>query len=459
MRTIYLIGCGDGTPENLTKAGRDAIRGSDTVFGSKRLLEESGICRAGYLEGKRLAATWKPEEILEELGISGQEPERAAEGDRAVLPGSSGAQGEQIAVLYSGDTGCFSGARQLRELLEQRGAAAGYEARTLPGISSLQLFSARIGIPWEDWECCSVHGREQDPCHAYLRARCDVLFFTDGNWTPARIAQAFVERGWGAVPALAGADLGLEGEHMFSGTMGELAQVSCGSSVDTGEPCRRTAGLVCSGNALLLARFLPQAHMNLRQNLLDSEFERVEGVPMTTQEVRWAIAGHLDPGIRDTVWDIGGGSGSVSIELSRRACYGRVFSVEYQPRALSCMEKNRDKLLAANLKIVAGRAPEVCACLPPPDEVFIGGSGGKLWECLEAVLQKNAEAKIVVSAILVETLVEAVSFFRERGLSYEVITVSAARSVELRGVGELEISQPRHMMKSSNAIYLIKRTR
>lgn len=137
---ITLIGMGSGCPESLTVQGYAALREADLILGARRLLS---ALPAGCTENR--AAAYLPDEILELLHASGC---------------------ENAALLYSGDTGFYSGASALVERLQ----AQGYQPVVLPGLSSVQMLSAALGRPWQDWKLVSAHGRACDRWPSAWRA-------------------------------------------------------------------------------------------------------------------------------------------------------------------------------------------------------------------------------------------------------------------------------------------------
>ena len=100
-------------------------------------------------------------------------------------------------------------------------------------------------------------------------------------------------------------------------------------------------------------------------------------VPMTKEEVRWVSVNRLTVRPTDTVWDVGAGTGAVTLELARKASDGTVYAVERKPEAVALLHENRIKLGGYNVKIIEGPAPEALENLPAPDCVFVGGSGGR----------------------------------------------------------------------------------
>lgn len=171
---------------------------------------------------------------------------------------------------------------------------------------------------------------------------------------------------------------------------------------------------------------------------------------MTKQEVRAAALAKLGVKPADTLWDVGAGTGSVSVELALAAPLGQVYAVECEPDACALIRKNREKFRAYNLTLIEGRAPEALADLPAPDAVFIGGTKGGMESVLDAVYGKNPAARVCISAIALETLGSAVAALTARGWTTEVTQVAVSRT---RPAGRL------HLLTANNPIFLITGTK
>ena len=179
--------------------------------------------------------------------------------------------------------------------------------------------------------------------------------------------------------------------------------------------------------------------------LPDEAFERGD-VPMTKQEVRAAVLAKLAVRPEDILWDVGAGTGSVSVELALAAPRGRVYAVECRPEGCALIKANREKFRTRNLVLVEGLAPAALSDLPAPDAVFIGGSKGSLAAIVDAALDKNPDARICVSAIALESLSAAVAALTAKGRTVQVSQIAVSRA---RAVGGL------HLMMAQNPIYLI----
>ena len=392
---VTLIGMGSGQPENLTLQGLAALRQADLILGARRLL---AVLPAGCTENR--AAAYRPDEVAELLQTSGAE--------NAVL-------------VYSGDTGFYSGASSMMEKLE----ALGVRARVLPGLSSIQLLAAALGRPWQGWNLVSAHGRTCDPVAECMQGR-PTFFLTGGSEDPATLCAQLAAEGFGDVQAVVGQCLGTPEEKLFRGSVKELA-----------------AGRFNSLGVLLVEAVegLPRR----APGLPDEAFERGD-VPMTKQEVRAAVLAKLAVRPEDILWDVGAGTGSVSVELALAAPRGRVYAVECRPEGCALIKANREKFRTRNLVLVEGLAPAALSDLPAPDAVFIGGSKGSLAAIVDAALDKNPDACICVSAIALETLSAAVAALTAKGRTVQVSQIAVSRA---RAVGGL------HLMMAQNPIYLI----
>lgn len=392
---VTLIGMGSGQPENLTLQGLAALRQADLILGARRLL---GVLPAGCTENR--AAAYRPDEVAELLQTSGAE--------NAVL-------------VYSGDTGFYSGASSMMEKLE----ALGVRARVLPGLSSIQLLAAALGRPWQGWNLVSAHGRTCDPVAECMQGR-PTFFLTGGSEDPATLCAQLAAEGFGDMQAVVGQCLGTPEEKLFRGSVKELA-----------------AGRFNSLSVLLVeaAEVLPRR----APGLPDEAFERGD-VPMTKQEVRAAVLAKLAVRPEDILWDVGAGTGSVSVELALAAPRGRVYAVECRPEGCALIKANREKFRTRNLVLVEGLAPAALSDLPAPDAVFIGGSKGSLSAIVDAALDKNPDARICVSAIAFETLSAAVAALTAKGRTVQVSQIAVSRAKAMGGL---------HLMMAQNPIYLI----
>ena len=394
---ITLVGMGSGTPGSLTMQGLNALREAELIIGARRLLE----CLPDGCTGNR-APLYKIEEICALLRTT---------------------EAAYVAVTYSGDTGFYSGASALCRALD----AAGLPYMVCPGLSSVQLLAAALGRPWQDWKLVSAHGCACTPA-LVCSADTPTFFLTGGSETPATLCEKLTQSSCGNVQATVGENLGTAAQRLVHGTAQELArQEFAALSVLLVEPCPD------------LQRRVP--------GLPDEAFIRGK-TPMTKQEVRAAVLAKLAVRSNDTLWDVGAGTGSVSVEMALAAPEGRVYAAECDADACELICQNRAKFAVQNLHLTQGLAPEALADWPAPDAVFIGGSKGNLRAIVDAALAANPAARLCISAIALETLQQAVAALTAHGLTAQVTQIAVSRS---RAAGSL------HLLMANNPVFLIAR--
>ena len=394
MQKITLIGMG-ASAATLTAEGWDALRRAERVAGARRLLD----ALPAEVTAERIPAV-RPEEIL------------------PALEGACSA-----AVLYSGDTGFYSGAPALLERLRGRQV----QVELQPGLSSVQLLAARLGRPWQDWKLVSAHGRPCDPVAAVCGGKPAFFLTGVGESGPAALCQKLADAGLGGLSVTVGEDLGLASQKIFSGSAAQAAGAQFGPL------------------AVLLAE--PAFRLPARTSgWPDDTFVRAEGVPMTKQAIRAQVLAQLALCPGETVWDVGAGTGSVSLEMAYANGGAPVWAVERLPAACDVLEENRRRLGGWNIRVTAGTAPEALQGLPAPDAVLIGGTRGRLEPILDAILAANPAARVCLTAIALETLAAALAAFGARGMEPEVTQIAAAHA---GGPGRL------HLLRAENPVFIL----
>lgn len=389
---IYLVGAGMGTPGTLTGDGKRAVEESRLIIGAGRLLAPYSHknCRA---------------HVLAEDIVSCIERE-------SVFP---------VTVLLSGDVGFYSGAAALREKL------SGYRLEAIPGVSSLAYFCAKLETSWQDVCIVSAHGRSHNAAGMVQSHRR--TFILTGSDTAADLCSQLCENGLGGVSVTVGDRLGYDDERIVSGTALALSKMSFSSLA-----------------VMLAENKRPVLREYNSPGIPDGRFARGEA-PMTKREVRTLAVSKLRILPRHILWDVGAGTGSVSVECALAACAGRVFAVERKPGAADLIEENKRRFGVSNLQVVSGDAPGALEELPAPDGVFLGGTAGRLGAIIEMVLRKNPHARLVAAAVTLETLGEAVKRFGEYGIAdVDIVQVAVTQA---RSAGRY------HMMEANNPVWLI----
>lgn len=388
QRTFTIIGAGMGTMDTLTGEAVRALETAEAVFATKRLAAlspKAKVCAFSELAEQAIQCTEK-----------------------------------HISLLVSGDVGFFSAAGKLRERLLPHG-----EVQLVPGLSSMQYMCAKCGISYENLCFKSLHGRSGSILGAVSYHEA-TFALTGGENNAQTVCKCLTEAGLGDLPVHLGENLGAENERVLHSTAAELAELSCADL------------------AVLLVEN-PRT-VNKNEPIRDEMLTRAK-VPMTKEEVRWVSVNRLAVRPSDTVWDVGAGTGAVTLELARKAYDGTVYAVECKSEAVVLLHGNRTKLGGYNVKIIEGHAPEVLENLPVPDCVFVGGSGGELREILALAKAKNPAVRVVVNAIALETLFAAQSALQELGFNDIQITQLAA--TRGRSVGAYT------MLTANNPVFIL----
>ncbi|MDD3233410.1 MAG: precorrin-6A reductase [Candidatus Methanomethylophilus sp.] len=369
-RTIILVGTGAGPGTGLTAAAAAAVKGADLVAGAARMLQVPETA------GKPVLPEYLPDRILSYLG---QHPEI-----------------RRTAVLVSGDVGFYSAAKALTE----QAAAAGFSVETHCGISSVQYLCALAGVPWQDVRLVSAHGRTVNIVGEVRRSACTFALLS-GAAGVREMCALLQEYGLGDVQVMVGCDLGYPEEKVLRGAPAEVAAQ---------DPGRLCAALVFNSH--------PDRRAPL--SLPDAEFIRGDA-PMSKSEARALSVANLKLPEDAVVYDIGAGTGSVSVEMAREAVEGTVYAIERDETAAGLIEQNRQKFGTPNIEVVRGSAPEALEPLPAPTHVFIGGSSGNLKDIVRTVLTKNPRVRIVVNSVTLETITETLAVVRDCAVTQEEI--------------------------------------
>lgn len=391
---VTIVGIGPGSREAMTAEVRRALEEADCLIGAKRMLE------AGLRPNQTVFDAVSPAKIAEYIN---NHPEF-----------------HQFTVAMSGDVGFFSGTKKLLPLL------SGCEVRVLPGLSSLVYLCARLGTSYEDVRPVSLHGRDHDIVPDIRKYR-RVFTLVGGENGMGLLCKQLAEAGLGGVKVSVGENLSYPQEKVAVGTAAELAELTFESL-----------------SVALIEN--PTADPVVTHGLPDEAFQRTESVPMTKSEVRSVCLSKLALTEHAICWDVGAGSGSVAIEMALQANSGQVFAIERKDTAVELLRENTRRFGPENLSVVPGLAPEACLCLPAPTHVFIGGSAGNMRQILDCILAKNPNARIVATAVTLESVAELTQCIKDIPFTYtEVVSMSVARD---RKAG------PYHLMMGQNPIFI-----
>lgn len=391
---VDIVGIGMGTDETMTEEVRQVIAKADILIGGKRMLkpyEDSDKVLFGCYQAEAIRR------YLDRLAGTGTDN---PDGESCVCTVCTA---KRVAVLVSGDVGFYSGAGKLVDALN------GYPVRLYPGISSVVYMASRIGTPWQDMTLCSVHGRNQNIL-AKIRKHEKVFTLAGKCEEVHHVCRQLIRYGMNQVEVCVGENLSYGNERIWRGSP---------------EACLEEA----FGN-LLVAVFLHKEYQNpsLGFGIPDEAFIRGK-VPMTKEEVRTISLSKLRLTKDAVVYDIGAGTGSVSIEAALAAEDGMVYAIEKKAEAAELVEKNAERFGVANLTVIRGMAPGIFDGLPAPTHAFIGGSSGNLKEIVGELKRRNPQVRIVVNAISLETIAEMTELSKQYEMELATVTVAKASPV------------------------------
>ena len=394
---IYIIGIGMEGQKTLTAEALAAINSADILIGAKRMIEPFSRL------GKNTFISWKTEEIAEFIRNNS-------------CPSA--------AVLMSGDCGFYSGAEKLISALSC------YETEVISGISSPAYFCAKIKKPWQNMKFISLHGADGNIVRNVCKNEL-CFFLLGGDVTPDKICRKLCEYGRENIGVYIGENLGYDSEKILSGIASDFTENSF-------------------GKLTVMVTENPGYERGIAFGIPYNEFIR-GSVPMTKSEVRSMVISKLGIGSKSLCWDIGCGSGSVSVEMALQCFDGKVFALDKNSEAVELTRKNALKFGCDNIKIISGEAPEALRELPSPDMVFIGGSCGKISEILSIIYEKNKAATVVITAVSLETLSTAQKAFSDLGITEpEIVQISITRTKRLGN---------HTMLAAGNPVFIIKGAR
>lgn len=389
---LTLAGIGMGKESGMTGETAIAVREADILFGAERLL-------SGFSSRPEKYPFYRAEEVIPCL---------------QKLQKTSPFTGKRkIVVLFSGDSGFYSGCQSLYAALEKEireGRLVG-TLRILPGISSVAYLAACTGESYHDAAVYSLHGKALSNLANRIRRNPKTFLLTSGIRDVNRIGKALLDAGMDSCEIITGCQLSYAGQR--------IRRLSPDACVELTEDGLYTCLVK---NPYARAR-------KLTHGMADGQFIR-EKVPMTKEEVREVGICKLHLREKAVVYDIGSGTGSVAAEIAGLSDEIQVYAIEQKEEAAALIEQNRKKFGLENMTVVKAAAPKGLSELPMPTQAFIGGSGGRLQEILSVLLKKNRHMRIVITAVSMETICEIkeiLSLYRIRDEEIVQLQVSRAR--------------------------------
>lgn len=390
---ILVVGVGGDGPASLPEATRRKIDQADQLWGSERLL-----------------AFWAHHPA----------PKTVVKASIVPLVERLRERGEQrVVILASGDPGFYGIAGTLLRCLPAD------ELEIVPHVTSLQLAFARARLDWSDAVLTSAHARPLAELVGWARRAPKLGILTDPTRTPALLARTLLDAGLEDCRAIVVENVGLPEERLIDSRLSQL-----------------TSGQFAPLNVMLVVRaadWRPRPTYALRA---DDAYAHRRGL-ITKAEVRALTLAALAMAETDVAWDIGAGSGALSIEMAEMAWRGQVYAIECDAENLAYLHQNVQRFGALNVHIVEGRAPEVLEELPPPQAVFVGGTGGEMAAILNHIARvARPPCRVVLNLATLERVSQGLELMKHLGWSPQLTQVNIAHGQAIVGLTRLSSLNP-----------------
>lgn len=406
---IMLAGIGMGNDACMTKAVSDAIESADIILGASRMIEKysAKIDKKPYYLAKQIIP------YLYEICA-----------DTAKI--------SNVLILFSGDTGFYSGSRKLylaikNEIIEGKLNA---DVSILPGISSVSYMAAAVGETYNDAYICSIHGVKLSNITSRISHHAKTFMLMSGVKDVNMLGHLLSsdERyGLQKCSVTVGYQLSYPDE-----TISQLSPQEC-------TKLKREGLYIC-----MIKNPNPVAK-NVTPQLSDAAFIR-EKVPMTKEEIRHVSICKLHLKSDSVLYDVGSGTGSIAVEAASLSDDMEVYAIEQKENAVQLIMQNKEKHGLENIHVINAKAPDGMDTLPMPTHAFIGGSGGNLKEIIEALKEKNPHIRIVINAISMETICEIKEILSAYDVKNEdIVLLQVSRSKQ---IGHY------HLMQAENPVWI-----
>lgn len=400
---IAVIGIGDDGIDAASAAARSRIMEADVVLGPDRAL------------------ALLPSEVKAE--------KQTLSGDLDALATQLMEVGDRLAVvLVFGDPMFYGLARYVADRLGKE------RFEVIPHVSSMQLAFARVMESWDEAYLTNLEGRPLESVVERIRTSEKVGLFTSSDCGPPKVAQTLLDRGIDYFQVYVCENLGARDERVTRGSLQDIA----------GQEFQPL-------NVMVLIRE-PDAPDRPR----DAVGRRLFGNPdeaflqatpkqglLTNAEVRSLVLAELDIAPGSIVWDIGAGSGSVSIEAAQLASDGMVYAIEMDPEDHGLIEQNAERFSVTNLLAILGKAPEAWENLPDADCVFVAGGGREVIRICQAAYQRlRTGGRLVVNVLAINNLSELHEAMQSLANDVRVSMINISRGSEQMGRLSFEPLKP-----------------
>lgn len=386
-QSVSIIGIGDDGLEAVSNAVRQLILGADLLAGKERTL-----ALVPEAPGKRLKVGTDLDAVVREINAAGE---------------------AKVAVLVNGDPLFYGLARFLCDRLGND------RCDIIPHVSSMQLAFARVKENWDEAYLTNLANHKLETVLEKIRVATKVGLFTTDEISPTMVARKLLARKIDYFTVYVCENLGARNERVTRGTIVEIADQEF-------QPL----------NVMVLVREsdIPDEPRESRIRSLfgNADEEFVQSTPkhglLTPAEVRAVALAQMALRSDSVVWDVGAGSGSVSVEAALLSPGGQVFAIEQDHDDEALIRENADRFGVSNVTPVLGTAPEVWDDLPNPDAVFIEGSGKEIARLAELAFGRlNPGGRLVAVVVSVQGLDEVNKALTQKTSQVQVWMFNIAR--------------------------------
>ena len=413
---LSIVGIGPGSMEYVNAKARKLISDADIIVaGSDRMLELSDEIRKEEKNCKEYTS-FKSYKTIDIINFIKEKFENS--------------QDSSAVVLMSGDTGFYSGTQSLYKHIEAMAKNSEnilhkVDMQIVPSISSISYLASRYNISWHDMKIVSLHGRTGHLAHE-LKTNKKVFVISSGGMETSDIISELIDKGFEDCDIYIGENMSYPEEVLSHGKVADFKEHKFLE--------------LCS--MIIINQNASPMHMTL--GIEDDEFIR-DKVPMTKSEIRALSVAKLGLSSEDICYDVGAGTGSVSIEMAMNVPKGKVYAIEKKTIAADLIYKNIEKFGLDNVEVIKGEASVSMEEIEAPDAVFIGGTTGKLRDILKIVFEKNPKVRVVVTAVSLESVAEineACKYYETLDCKTDIVLVSVSNTKRVMNYTMFDAKNP-----------------
>ena len=413
---LSIVGIGPGSMEYVNAKARKLISDADIIVaGSDRMLELSDEIRKEEKNCKEYTS-FKSYKTIDIINFIKEKFENS--------------QDSSAVVLMSGDTGFYSGTQSLYKHIEaiaknSENILHKVDMQIVPSISSISYLASRYNISWHDMKIVSLHGRTGHLAHE-LKTNKKVFVISSGGMETSDIISELIDKGFEDCDIYIGENMSYPEEVLSHGKVADFKEHKF---------LELCSMIIINQNA---------SPMHMTFGIEDDEFIR-DKVPMTKSEIRALSVAKLGLSSEDICYDVGAGTGSVSIEMAMNVPKGKVYAIEKKTIAADLIYKNIEKFGLDNVEVIKGEASVSMEEIEAPDAVFIGGTTGKLRDILKIVFEKNPKVRVVVTAVSLESVAEineACKYYETLGCKTDIVLVSVSNTKRVMNYTMFDAKNP-----------------